>query len=188
MRTLLYTLFILFFASILFAQAPQQFNYQGVARDGGTIVTGAISLQLTLHQGTPDGTVVFRERHATTTNAAGVFNVLVGQGTPLIGTIASIDWSDGPFFLRTEIDPTGGLTFTDLGTTPMTSVPYALMAGSALNDAVDDADADPTNEIQALAFDGPSKTLSISAGNAVVLPVGDDADADPTNEIQTSRR
>lgn len=185
MRTFLYTLLILLFASILFAQAPQQFNYQGVARDGGTIVTGAISLQLTLHQGTPDGTVVFRERHATTTNAAGVFNVLVGQGTPLIGTIAGVDWSDGPFFLRTEIDPTGGLTFTDLGISPLSSVPYALMAGSAMNDAVDDADADPTNEIQSLAYDAPTKTLSISDGNAVVLPIGDDADADPTNEIQT---
>ncbi len=185
MRTSLYLLFFLLGASVLMAQTPQQFNFQGVARDGATVVTGSITLQLTLHQGTASGPVVFRERHATSTNAAGVFNVLVGQGTPLIGTIDGIDWSTGPYFLQSELDPTGGLSFTDMGTTPLSSVPYALLAGAAVNDAVDDADADPTNEIQALAYDDPTKTLSISGGNSVILPLGDDADADPTNELQT---
>ncbi|MCF8238108.1 MAG: hypothetical protein K9I85_08125 [Saprospiraceae bacterium] len=182
MRTSLYLLFFLLVSSVLTAQAPQQFNFQGVARDGGTIVSGSISLQLSLHQGTANGPVVFRERHTTTTNTAGVFNVLVGQGTPLIGTIAGVDWSTGPYFLHSELDPTGGLSFTDMGTTPLSSVPYALLAGEAINDAVDDADADPTNEIQSLAYDDPTKTLSISGGNSLVLP--GDADADPTNEIQ----
>lgn len=185
MRTLLYLLILLLSVPFLHAQTPQQFNYQGVARDGASIVTGSITLQLTLHQGAPDGPVVFRERHATSTNTSGVFNVLVGQGTPLIGTIAGIDWSDGPYFLRSELDPTGGLTFTDLGTTPLSSVPYALMAGQALNDLVDDADADPTNEIQNLAFDPFTSTLSISAGNTVNLPFNADPDPDPTNELQT---
>ncbi len=185
MRISLYLLFFLLAASVLTAQAPQQFNFQGVARDGATVVTGSITLQLTLHQGTANGPVVFRERHATTTNPAGVFNVLVGLGTPLLGTISGINWSAGPYFLQSELDPTGGLSFTDMGTTPLSSVPYALIAQSAINDAVDDGDSDPNNEIQSLTFSSVTKTLSISAGNSVVLPVGDDADADPNNELQT---
>lgn len=185
MRTSLYLLILLLATSVLSAQAPQQFNFQGVARNGATIVTGSISLQLSLHQGTADGPVVYREYHATTTNTAGVFNVLVGQGTALLGTFAGINWTVGPYFLQSELDPSGGLSFTDMGTTPLSSVPYALVAGKALIDAVDDGDSDPNNEIQNLTFSNLTKTLSISAGNSVVLPVGDDADADPMNELQT---
>ena len=203
------SLFLCFlFAVTLHAQVPQSFTYQGVARDDGSIVTGSIALQLTIHQTTPDGPVVFRERHFPTTNDAGVFSALVGQGTPITGTIAGIDWSAGPYFLQSELDPTGGLTFVDMGTVPLVSVPYALYAGAALNDAVDDADADPSNEIQNLSFDGGTNELSISAGNTITLPSagaqtisrsGDtltlsdgggsvsvqDDDADPANELQT---
>jgi hypothetical protein len=47
---------------------------------------------------------------------------------------------------------------------------------------VDDADADPSNELQSLSVSGDSLTLS--NGNTVKLPAIDDADADPNNEIQ----
>ncbi|UCG27994.1 MAG: hypothetical protein JSV24_01160 [Bacteroidales bacterium] len=52
-----------------------------------------------------------------------------------------------------------------------------------LTDVVDDADADPTNELQDLSIEG--KILSITYGNSITLPDSvDDADADPNNEIQ----
>ena len=51
--------------------------------------------------------------------------------------------------------------------------------------AGNDADADPTNELQDIAFDPSTSTLSITGGSSVVLPSGTtDADADPANEIQ----
>ncbi len=184
----LFTFLIFFFGilSFTFSQIPQQFNFQGVARDNGAVITGTVSLQISIHQGTPAGPVVFRERHFPVTNNAGVFNVLVGQGMLVTGTISSIDWTNGPFFLQTELDPTGGLSFTDMGTTPFSSVPYALYAREAEIDAVQDADADPTNEIQQLSFNTVNNQLSISSGNTVTIPTGGtDADADPTNELQT---
>ncbi len=169
-----------------FSQTPQQFNYQGVARNNGTIVKGTVSLQISVHQGTPSGPVVFRERHFPVTNDAGVFNVLVGQGMPVTGTIGAVNWAFGPFFLQTELDPAGGLSFTDMGTVPFASVPYALYARQVEQDAVNDADADPANEIQQLSFNANNNQLSISNGNTVTIPTGGtDADADPTNEIQT---
>lgn len=48
----------------------------------------------------------------------------------------------------------------------------------------DDADADPTNEIQTLSINGHQ--LSIDQGNSIMLPDSvEDDDADPSNEIQT---
>lgn len=51
-------------------------------------------------------------------------------------------------------------------------------------DKVKDADADSTNEIQYLSYDG--QNLRLSKGNAIPLSVND-ADADPENEIQDLR-
>lgn len=49
----------------------------------------------------------------------------------------------------------------------------------------DDADADPSNELQTLSFDSGSNELSLSNGNSITIPSGGtDADADPTNEYQ----
>ena len=66
------------------------------------------------------------------------------------------------------------------------SVPYAFLAENAMIAQtvldVDDADADPSNELQSLSVSGDSLTLS--NGNTVQLPTIDDADADPNNEIQ----
>ena len=57
---------------------------------------------------------------------------------------------------------------------------------SALRDGTEDADADPTNEIQTLSFNAATNELSIAGGNSITIPSGGtDADADPTNEIQT---
>ena len=54
---------------------------------------------------------------------------------------------------------------------------------SALQDGVDDADADPTNEIQTISKSGSTVTLSDGGGS--FTDAVDDADANPTNEIQT---
>ena len=66
------------------------------------------------------------------------------------------------------------------------SVPYAFLAEKAIVAQtavdIDDADADPTNELQILSLTGDSLTLS--NGNTISLPSINDADADPTNEIQ----
>lgn len=43
---------------------------------------------------------------------------------------------------------------------------------TSLQDGTEDADSDPTNELQVLAFDPNSNSLSISGGNAIDLPSG----------------
>ena len=50
--------------------------------------------------------------------------------------------------------------------------------------SLNDADADPANEIQDISTNSSSGNISISDGSTLTLNV-DDADADPSNEIQT---
>ncbi len=171
MKSIITTLcFLLVGGLTLFAQAPQSFKYQGVARNGSTVVTGNIGLQLTIRFGTATGTVIYRERHFPTTNSAGVFSVNVGQGTTTAGSFNTIDWSNGTYYLQVEFDPAGGATYTDLGTSQLLSVPYSLYAEKA-GSVEGDNDTDAGNEIQSLTLSGNQLSLS-NGGGSVTLPTG----------------
>ena len=116
--------------SLVFAQAPTKFNYQGVARDndGNVVENQSIGLQIDLHQTTATGTIVFTETHATTTNAFGLFNIAIGNGSAQLGTIGTVDWSAGPYFSEISLDITGGTNYQSMGTSQLLAVPYALYA------------------------------------------------------------
>lgn len=115
------------------AQAPQMFNYQGVARDnvGNTLANQNIGLQIDIRQTTPGGTVVYSETHATTTNNFGLFNIMIGGGTPQVSTLSAIDWANGPYFTEISLDANGGTNYVSMGTSQLLSVPYALYADSS---------------------------------------------------------
>ena len=113
-----------------FAQAPQKFNYQGVARDnsGNVLPNQNIGLRLSIRQGTPTGTIVYRETHSASTYQFGLFDIEAGGGTVVSGVFSSINWSSGPYFFQTEMDASGGTNYLNLGTSQLLSVPYALYA------------------------------------------------------------
>ncbi|MFN0176370.1 MAG: hypothetical protein ACKVU0_17140 [Saprospiraceae bacterium] len=149
--------------SLLYAQSPQGFKYQGVARNAANqpISSQNIALRLSIvldPDGDGDGPLVYRERHQTTTSDLGVFSLNIGQGTVLSGTFANIIWGGNLHALRTELDPMGGNTFTFMGSSPILSVPYALHAETA---------SSANSESQTLALNGTQ--LSISQGNTVDL-------------------
>lgn len=52
----------------------------------------------------------------------------IGVGTVVSGDFTTIDWENGPYFIQTETDPTGGTNYTITGTSQLLSVPYALYA------------------------------------------------------------
>src|SRR4051812_19317007 len=114
--------------TIAFAQAPQKFNYQAVARNSGgnVLASQAVGLQITIHQSTASGPIIYAETHATVTSAIGLMNLSIGSGTVTAGIFANIDWSTGPYFIEIGLDATGGTTYTSMGTQQLLSVPYAL--------------------------------------------------------------
>jgi hypothetical protein len=114
------------------AQAPNAFNYQGVARNaaGSPIAGTAISLRLSVHDGSSSGTVVYQETQNVTTNSFGLFTAAIGNGTPVTGTFSGIAWSTGSKYMEVEIDPAGGSSYTSVGTSELLSVPYAIYAAN----------------------------------------------------------
>jgi len=115
------------------AQVPQAFKYQAVARNnaGAVLPNQNVSFRMSVIQGTLPGTVVYTETHAVTTNEFGLATLGIGWGTPVSGTFSTIDWGVTPTYLKTELDPAGGSSYTNMGTTELLSVPYAMQAGSA---------------------------------------------------------
>ena len=72
------------------AQAPNAIPYQGVARNssGSILASQAIRLRLTIHDVTASGTTVYQETQQATTSTLGLFNLNIGQGTIVTGTLA----------------------------------------------------------------------------------------------------
>ena len=129
---------ITFCAAILmtanvFAQAPEKMSYQAVIRDAGnTLITDqAIGMQISILQGSIFGASVYVETQTPNTNNNGLVSIEIGSGTVVNGTFNTIDWSSGPYFIKTETDPTGGTSYTITGTSQLMSVPYALHAKTA---------------------------------------------------------
>jgi len=111
--------------SLIHAQAPQKFNYQAVARDGNTVLANTpLDVKFEILQYSSTGTMMWTETQTgITTNNFGLFNIQVGSEIEI-----SIDWNDGPYFLKVEVDLGNG--FTGFGNSELLSVPYALNSRS----------------------------------------------------------
>jgi hypothetical protein len=118
-----------------FGQTPEGFKYQAVVRNASnTILTNqAVGLRMTIQQGAIGGTTIYSEKFAPTTTANGLVNVEIGNGTPIKGTFANINWANGPYYIETAVDITGGTSYTVMGTSQLMSVPYALYAKTSGN-------------------------------------------------------
>lgn len=190
-KSILTLLFFLSATSAIFAQAPEGFKYQAVVRDASNAILAnqSVGISLSIQQGAIGGTAVYTETFALTSNAYGLINLEIGSGIT-VDDFSAIDWSNGPYFIETSMDVTGGTSYVVMGTSQLISVPYALYANTAenvTNDMVNDADADPNNELQVLSFS--NDTLYLNNGGSVYLGAYAidnviDADADPLNELQ----
>jgi uncharacterized protein (TIGR02145 family) len=111
------------------AQAPYAFNYQTAVRnaDGNIMADQSVAFQISILQGATDGTAVYVETHAATTNAHGLVNFQIGGGTTT-DDFSAIDWAAGPYFVKVELDAAGGTTFVEMGTSQLLSVPYVKYA------------------------------------------------------------
>lgn len=116
--------------STFFAQAPESFKYQAVARDlsGQTVNNSTISLRLSILNESANGSVVFQETQSVLTNDFGLFAVSIGEGILTAGNFSGINWAEGEKFLKVETDFTGGAVYNEMGTSQLLSVPYALYA------------------------------------------------------------
>ncbi|MBN1462645.1 MAG: hypothetical protein JW922_03095 [Paludibacteraceae bacterium] len=119
---------------MLYAQTPNRINYQAIIRIGeqNTLVANtSISVKISILQGNENGVSVYTEKHTPTTNANGLMTLSIGGGAVQSGSFTSINWANGPYFVKTEIDPEGGNNYLLSSTTQLLTVPYALHAKTA---------------------------------------------------------
>ena len=128
MKNIIATLALVTIANLAIAQAPNKFNYQGIARtaSGSPVVNQALGLRLTIHDASASGATLYQETQNVTTNAYGLYSTAIGSGTVVSGSISGINWGMGDKYLQVEIDPAGGTSYTDAGTSQLLSVPYSL--------------------------------------------------------------
>ena len=121
--------------AVAMAQAPEKFSYQAVVRNASNalVTDSPVGIRISLMQGGVNGSIVFRETHTAITNANGLVTISIGSGNLLEGSIVGIDWANGPYFLKTEIDPNGGSNYTISSEQQLLSVPYALYSKEAGN-------------------------------------------------------
>lgn len=128
----LFILLVICLSHLSFGQTPKTISYQGVARNaaGQPIPNQSIKIRISLLETATSSNSLYTETHTLTTSGQGLFALQIGGGTVLNGTYATLDWSNGPKFVKTEIDPTGGNNFTLSSTNPLNAVPFALFATS----------------------------------------------------------
>jgi hypothetical protein len=133
MKKVILSLQFLLTVTVVWAQVPQQISYQSVIRDGDNkvIASSTVGIKISLLQGSSTGPAVYVETHRKSTNANGLVSLEIGTGTVLSGSFASINWSNGPYLVKSETDPTGGTNYSAPGVFALNSVPYALYAENA---------------------------------------------------------
>jgi len=117
----------------LFSQSPGGFNYQAVVRDANNkiVANSLVGIQISIKQGSAKGPTVYQETFSPYSNDYGLINLEIGKGTVISGAFSAIDWANGPYFLETAMDISGGSNYVVMGTSQLRSVPYALHAGVA---------------------------------------------------------
>ena len=128
-----FLLILLLLSENIWAQAPQKMTYQAVIRNSSNalILSSPIGIKVSVLQGSANGTVTYSETQIQNTNINGLVSLEIGMGTPVIGTFSNINWANGPYFIQTEVDPSGGSNYSVLGVTELISVPYALYSANA---------------------------------------------------------
>jgi len=110
------------------AQVPESFNYQTVIRNNGVIINNQpVDLRFIIQKDSIGGTIVYTETHSAIANDYGIVNLQIGSGTST-DDFTIIDWANGPFFMETAVDVSGGTNYSVMGTSQLMSVPYALYA------------------------------------------------------------
>ena len=133
-KTLILSIAILL-SIFTWAQSPEKMSYQALLKDASNtaIKNQQIGMQISILQDSDTGKDVYIETQNLKTNNHGLVSLEIGNGSVVSGDFSVIDWAKGTYFIKTEIDLTGGTDYTITGISQFMSVPYALHAKLAKN-------------------------------------------------------
>ncbi|MFI1743032.1 hypothetical protein [Thalassobellus sediminis] len=129
MKKLALIIILLLVSISIEAQTPEKLSYQAIIRNSSDeiLANQPIGIQISILQSSASGTAVYTETQNPSTNANGLISIEIGNGTSS-DDFTTIDWSANTYFIKTEIDPTGGSAYNITSTSQLMSVPYALYA------------------------------------------------------------
>jgi hypothetical protein len=126
--------FILLSIVMINTNAQTGLNFQGVARTTNNVILAsqAITIKLSILQGSATGTADYTETRRVTTNAQGLFTAVIGDTGAIstLGNFTNINWKLTPKFLKIEMDVAAGTNYITMGTTQFQYVAYAQFAKS----------------------------------------------------------
>ena len=151
-------LYFIFLCVGVFAQGPDKMSYQAVVRniDGSILSEPPVALKIGIIQGSTNGQRIYEEVHNQVTNENGLVSLQIGSGDVTIGNFSDIHWSNGSYYLETQMDLEGGSNYTLTGLTELLSVPYALHAKTASRLVSADGD-----------YSLKAKVISLQTGRAI---------------------
>ena len=119
---------------VAFAQTPEKMSYQAIVRDANNtlLVDKLVGIQVSILQNSETGSEVYIETHSVVTNMNGLVALEIGTGVTSYD-FSSIDWSNGPYFVKVETDPNGADNYSISGVSQLMSVPFALYAKASGN-------------------------------------------------------
>lgn len=122
-----------FFIPNLLGQSSDKMSYQAVVRNATNelVSNQTIGMKISVLQGLVSGTAVYEETQTPDSNMNGLISIEIGSGNVNSGDFSSINWENGPYFIKTEIDLDGGVNYTIVGTSQLLSVPYAFHTKTA---------------------------------------------------------
>ena len=123
----------LFISEKTHAQISKSISYQAIVNDvSGNSFKGNVGIRIGILHGSEEGAVSYSERHLKTSDENGFVSLRIGEADQVYkGKFDTINWANGPYFLKTEIAPGGGYAYSLITVTELTSVPYAIHAITA---------------------------------------------------------
>lgn len=133
-KNFILAVFCIIISAMAIAQVPHTISYQAVVRAGtGELIREKqIAMRVAIIQGDMYGESVYNEMHYPSTNENGCVVVEIGGGET-DGDFSRIDWAQGPYFMKVEIDPNGGDNYSIEAINQMLAVPYSFYAEKAGN-------------------------------------------------------
>lgn len=172
-------LFSIGMISFTMGQAPQGFKYQTVIRKNNVPLSNQlVRIKTSILQSSSSGKAAFSQIDTITTNTFGLVNLIIGNNGTDSGSLQNIDWSLGPYYIKTELDETGGMNFHLMGTSQIMSVPFALYSAKTNTQAKFEIDGTVQLPVDTALFevkDSQGRTVFAVYEDGVVVYVSEGA-------------
>lgn len=125
------SIYFILIISTVYSQGHKGIAFQAIARNNHGIIMGNrnIQIRISILTDTIKNSIVYQEIKSISTNALGLFSVLIGVDEiakiKTQGLFSDIKWGERAHFIRIEIDPENHFQFIQLGQQTINYVAYS---------------------------------------------------------------